>query len=919
GSIETIHGNLIASGKISGNALIKTGLGTLTPTNTDNNYTGETEIKEGKLSIESPEVLGNPNGKIILQTGDLQTTKDLTLENPVIANGGALDTTGILTISGQITGKGPLKKMGTGTLKLCNLTNNYYEGTHIEEGNIYITDPQSLGEAKGNIVLVKGNLQTQGDMKLEHPINIGKGAIETVSGVLTANGLITGKGSLKKTGKGTFYPTNTNNNYIGTTEIVEGTLIISDLKALGNPSNKLIIKGIFKIIPNVSSPNYSYHMAQNAPLIITGPFIVEGAELHTEMDMQLDGPIQGPGPFIKKGKATLTLTNSNTSYAGDTKIQEGTVILDKENVLGNQGKIILQGGDLEINNSLTLYNTLLVEKKAKLQVPSESTLVMNNLQGTATLNKEGMGKWMCTQQSNYKGNINVNDGVFQIDGIFAASNVTVAKASTLQGSGTINSNITNNGIVQYSEDSDQMLTIGGDYNQTPEGTLKLKIHSGNKKDRLTIKGRGELKGTLKAGLAPGIYRQKKRYNLIHAEKGMDIQFSQVAFDFNDVPKVEITTNDFDIFFVEKPVLILPVSLNKLSKKQKNIGKYLFCENFPIEDEKYIDLFENMLSLPPNAFVKALSTLTPEHYGALPIGESKIIQYLLTRNLPTCQLICPCSRNITILPIYLRNETHKRCSSLPNYIQNSAGLRIQSSFLYTTDFITKVSASYLSTKTCWSQHRGKACGDGIYFDAALCCNKDNFYFSLGLLLGYSRIKANHYVFLGYPIKARAKPSQRDIAESLTLKYNYTYNVISFLPHITLVQSNILLNKLCENKPKGLNLQTESKRFSFLDTLISLKIQGQKNYCCACIKPYLDLGWHNMVQLTCSTFHSRLDNYRFCSPGFTTETYRGNYNTLFMELGITFSYIDNVDIMLNSRTEIGRRDFVQAVNLGIHWSF
>ncbi|MGL4348209.1 MAG: autotransporter-associated beta strand repeat-containing protein, partial [Chlamydiales bacterium] len=222
GAIKTADGiELEVNGKISGSGpLKKTGFGVLKPTNTTNNYTGGTEIKEGKLSIETPEVLGNPNGKIILQTGDLQTTKDLTLENPIEANGGSIDTEKTLTATGRISGSGPLKKIGLGTLSLININNDYSGGTEIKRGNLYVKDSKALGNPSGSIELEKGKIQTDGDIELKHPINIGNGSIETIHGNLIASGKISGN-ALIKTGLGTLTPTNTDNNYTGETEIKE--------------------------------------------------------------------------------------------------------------------------------------------------------------------------------------------------------------------------------------------------------------------------------------------------------------------------------------------------------------------------------------------------------------------------------------------------------------------------------------------------------------------------------------------------------------------------------------------------------------------------------------------------------------------------------------------------------------------------
>lgn len=131
--------------------------------------------------------------------------------------------------------------------------------------------------------------------------------------------------------------------------------------------------------------------------------------------------------------------------------------------------------------------------------------------------------------------------------------------------------------------------------------------------------------------------------------------------------------------------------------------------------------------------------------------------------------------------------------------------------------------------------------------------------------------------------------------------------------------MFLSSISEDKPKGLNLETESKYFGFLDALLSIKIQAEKQAQCDCIKAYLDLGWHNITHLSNRIFHSKLDNYRACACSFATKTYKGSIHRFFMEWGATISYCPSWDLFMNYRTEFTKGDFVQAVNFGASWRF
>ncbi|MGL4348553.1 MAG: autotransporter domain-containing protein, partial [Chlamydiales bacterium] len=312
-------------------------------------------------------------------------------------------------------------------------------------------------------------------------------------------------------------------------------------------------------------------------------------------------------------------------------------------------------------------------------------------------------------------------------------------------------------------------------------------------------------------------------------------------------------------------------------------------------------------------------LTSEHYGALPIGESRAIHYLLTQNIPTCTPNCPTTKHtLTATPLYFRNDIQKH-KSIPNYVQNSGGVRVSYGIAYPTPFESKASISYIHTHTHWGNHLGKADSNGVYLDLGIGYSMKGFLTSLAVLGGYSYTDATHNLLIGYPIKAKSTPHSWDLAESLSLQYTHIYQCITIIPRILLTQTNVYLSSIYEDKPKGLNLQTDAKYFGFLDTLLSLRIQGQKSDCYCCVKPYVDLGWHKSSHLSNRDFHSKLDNYTACACSFSTKTYCGSANRFFMECGIAFSFMNNIDLLINSRTEMTKGDFIQAVNLGASWRF
>jgi autotransporter-associated beta strand protein len=186
-------GSATISSVIAGTAgLTKAGLGTLTLSGA-NIYTGGTTINAGTLSINSDARLGNTSGGVTFGGGTLQSTATFTSNRgvTVCAGGGTINTSsGTLTLGGVITGTGPLTKSGTGTLTLTADSPSFTGTTTISAGTLQIGNGGTTGSVVGNIV---------------------DNAALTFnrSNSLTYGGVISGTGSLTKSGAGTLTLTGT--------------------------------------------------------------------------------------------------------------------------------------------------------------------------------------------------------------------------------------------------------------------------------------------------------------------------------------------------------------------------------------------------------------------------------------------------------------------------------------------------------------------------------------------------------------------------------------------------------------------------------------------------------------------------------------------------------------------------------------
>ena len=124
------------------------------------------------------------------------------------------------TLSGSaISGRTALVKNSSGTLTLVN-TNNYTGGTLINDGIL------QLGDSSSKNGVVTGNITNKGALVFANP------NAQTVSGVISGTGTVT------KSGVGSLTLTN-GNTYSGNTTIIAGTVLVTNGGAINSPMGVL--------------------------------------------------------------------------------------------------------------------------------------------------------------------------------------------------------------------------------------------------------------------------------------------------------------------------------------------------------------------------------------------------------------------------------------------------------------------------------------------------------------------------------------------------------------------------------------------------------------------------------------------------------------------------------------------------------
>ncbi|EBI0252425.1 AIDA autotransporter-like protein ShdA, partial [Salmonella enterica] len=288
-------------------------------------YTGGTTISGGTLVANNVEALG---------TGDV--TNNATLE---------LNTGGDFT--NAISGSGQVVKSGDKTLTLSG-ANSYTGGTTISGGTLVANDVNALGtgDVTDNATLA---LNAVGDF----------------------NNAIGGSGKVEKSGDDTLTLSGSN-TYTGGTLINGGTLVASNVEALG-----------------------------------TGD-VTDDATLELNTGGDFDNAISGSGQVVKSGDETLTLSGSNT-YTGGTLISSGTLVANDVNALGT--------GDVTDN--------------AVLELNTGGDFI-NSIGGTGRVEKSGDETLTLSGSNTYTGGTTINDGTLVATSVDALGSGDVTDNATLE-------------------------------------------------------------------------------------------------------------------------------------------------------------------------------------------------------------------------------------------------------------------------------------------------------------------------------------------------------------------------------------------------------------------------------------------------------------------------------------------------------
>ncbi|MFC3712995.1 autotransporter-associated beta strand repeat-containing protein [Sphingoaurantiacus capsulatus] len=470
--LQATLGGVIGDGTRAG-ALVKSGAGTLTLTSA-NRYSGGTSINAGTLRLGAG---GSLTGSI--------------------ANAGilAFDGADRRTIAGAITGSGSLVKAGSGAT-ILTANNNYEGGTTIAAGSLQIGAGGTSGAITGNVVnngalafnradavtfagaisgsgslthAGGGTLTLAGANSYSGGTTIGGGTLH-VTGALTGNvvnggtltfdraeaaafgGVISGSGSLVKTGAGTL-TLSAANSYADGTTVQTGTLLLGNDRAAG--LGRIILEG-------GTTLGYANGITVANDLLINGEAHLDVANgVATQA-----GAITGTGRYVLSGAGRLMITGDNSSFTGPVTISGVNLDLESSNALGAGDVEVAESATLTYGDGLEVANNVSLGATATLAaVVDEGRAAVQSgaITGDGAVAKTGTGTMILTGDNSYTGGTTITGGVLQ-----------VGNGGT---SGAISGNVDNSGTLAFNR-TDTLVFSGsisgsGGIVQASGGTLVL--------------------------------------------------------------------------------------------------------------------------------------------------------------------------------------------------------------------------------------------------------------------------------------------------------------------------------------------------------------------------------------------------------------------------------------------------------------
>jgi hypothetical protein len=414
--------------------------------------------------------------------------------------GGNLDNQGTITAEGQ----GQIGSTGAtvtneGTITVNNPTAGaslaVVQSAFTNSGTITLANPRATFAVSGGTFAQAGSLAGPGTLALEGiTTTLTPDAANAVGGLRVVNSTLTSPGTLTNLVAIT-------GSTINAAMVNQGSLTVGARTTVNGPFTNavgatLTIAGSSEQPANAT---FAQGVTNNGSLVLAGG----DQQVTTSAALTVTGGTltNAPGATINTledpGPGGARLLNAALDNQGTFTIQEGTVLTGS---LTNSGTINVQRSDLTVNLAspgATAVNS------GTLTIGSLQALIVEggDFANAGTVTLGNFGGVVVT------GNYIQTAGATQLASGLLTANLVDLEGGVLSGTGVINASVLNNAELDVGQhNSPGILTIVGDYTQTPGGVLVIEIggvNPGTDFDQLNITGQAMLDGTLRVNLING--------------------------------------------------------------------------------------------------------------------------------------------------------------------------------------------------------------------------------------------------------------------------------------------------------------------------------------------------------------------------------------------------------------------------------
>lgn len=316
--------------------------------------------------------------------------------------------------------------------------------------------------------------------------------------------------------------------------------------------------------------------------------------------------ITDTSPYINFEHARFT-GNGLTSLS-DSFVFSGSASVDGKLNINNGGSLRAGSanvdGTLNINNGGSLTSGS-VDINGSLSIAAGGAMTSNsfNVRGYGNINGQA------TASTTTVG------GHLVVNGALTSPSVGVSSGGTLSGNGTINGNLSNNGIVAPGN-SIGTLVVSGNFTNQAGGSYYCEINANGQSDKIiagsvTING-----GTLVTSLPVGLYASGTCWTIVSATGGVSGNFDTVT-NLNSSATLELETVANGVV-VELDVVRKPMSDLAANKTQAQVGAALDA-TVPYAEQQQDDITNLLMNMDwaydQAQIDDALAALAPSIYDA----------------------------------------------------------------------------------------------------------------------------------------------------------------------------------------------------------------------------------------------------------------------------------------------------------------